>query len=399
MPDKAPTSREGGGAVPGQSTPQSMTTISTPPESGFSRDAAEHIPLQNSQPTVLFARLLIGLIVLICAEVFSGASLRAGLWSPWTLLVTYWLYFAHFFLFTTLAARTGRTSLSSLYLWGVLFGLYESWITKVIWHGYSGDGKLAMGHIGPYGFSEISMVFLFHPVVSFILPLTVACLICPPLRCIFPELRWFTGKSWGSRMVQSYLILSLAPVMAMNSGGLINLAVNLALAIIFVVALLRLARPALSSVEGRRIVVFGRRGFAGLCIYLAWLYGVGYVALRPEGLPTVSVQFFTFVFYGLAIAGLWLHRKRAPLDALDAPVERRELKLVTILFVTLLSIALVLSALVQNPVLYPPVVLNFVIWTPLGFVLTALSLAKGFRESWGTAKARHKTPMDEGTSE
>ena len=79
---------------------------------------------------MVFARILVGLIVLICAGVFSGASLRMGLWHPWTLLLTYWLYFAHFIFLTTLAVRTGRTSLSSLYLWGVLYGLYESWITR-----------------------------------------------------------------------------------------------------------------------------------------------------------------------------------------------------------------------------------------------------------------------------
>lgn len=358
-----------------------MTELPTQPESGVAKDASEDNPSKNSPSTVLSARLLIGLIVLICAEVFSGASLSAGLWSPWTLLVTYWLYFAHFFLFTTLAVRTGRTSLSCLYLWGVLFGLYESWITKVIWHGYSGDGKFAMGHIGPYGFSELSMVFLFHPVVSFILPLTVTCLIGPPLRQFFPDLRWFTGKSWGARIVQYYLIFSLAPVMAMNSGGLINLAANLAVAIILLLALLRLARPALSAADGRIIVVFGRRGLAGLCLYLALLYGVGYEFLRPEGLPSVSVQLLTFVFYGLAIAGLWLHGKRALPVPPEAPVERRELKLVTILFATLLAIALTLAALGHPAALYPPVVVNFVIWTPLGFVLTALSLAKGARES------------------
>jgi len=32
------------------------------------------------KPGVLAARLLIGLIVLICAEVFSGASIQIGLW-------------------------------------------------------------------------------------------------------------------------------------------------------------------------------------------------------------------------------------------------------------------------------------------------------------------------------
>jgi hypothetical protein len=275
----------------------------------FPNEAAEGILPEIRGAAVVFARLLVGLIVFICAEVFSGASLGMGLWHPWTLLLTYWLYFAHFFLLTTLAVRTGRTSLSSLYLWGVLFGLYESWITKVIWSGYNGDGKFAMGHIGPYGFSEISMVFIYHPVASFILPLAVACLLCPPLRRLFPDLAWFTRKTWGARIVQVYLVFSFAPTMAMNSGGTRNLALNLLFAIILLLALLRLARPALSSSDGRPIVAFGRRGFAGLCVYLALLYAVGYVALRPEGRPSVGVQLFTFVFYGLAIAGLWLHRK------------------------------------------------------------------------------------------
>ena len=358
-----------------------MRPVTTPPEPVLTKDASEGIPFGSLRSRVVFARLLIGFIVLICAEVLSGASLRIGLWHPWTVLVTYWLYFAHFFFLTTLAVRTGRTSLSSLYLWGVLFGLYESWITKVIWHGYGGDGKFVMGHIGPYGFSEISMVFLFHPVASFILPLTVTCLLCPSLRRWFPDLAWFTGRTRGARIIQVYLVLSFAPVMAINSGGPVNLAVNLAVAIILLLALLWLARPALSASNGRHIVVFGRRGFAGLCVYLALLYGVTYVALRPGGLPSVAVQLFTFVFYGLAIAGLWLHSRREPLAEAGAPPEKRELRLVGNLFVVLLALALALSALVRNPVLYRPIGLNFVIWTPLGFVLTALALAKGVREN------------------
>ena len=348
---------------------------------------AEFIAPENRGSAVVFARLLVGLIVLICAEVFSGASLRMGLWHPWTLLLTYWLYFAHFFLLTTLAVRTGRTTLSCLYLWGVLFGLYESWITKVIWSGYNGDGKFAMGHIGPYGFSEISMVFIYHPVASFILPLAVACLLCPSLRRLFPELAWFTGKTWGARIVQVYLVFSFAPTMAMNSGGPINLAANLAVAIILLLALLRLARPALSSSDGRPIVVFGRRGFAGLCIYLALLYGVAYVALRPEARPSVGVQLFTFVFYGLAIAGLWMHRKREPLPPeAGTPVEKRELRLLRGLFAVVLGLGLVLSPFRQSALLYPPLVLNFVTWSLLGFLLTALSLAKGVREFSSSAE-------------
>lgn len=357
------------------------------PELVLQANASPGILPEKAAPTVLFARLLIGLIVLICAEVFSGASLRMGLWHPWTILVTYWLYFAHFFFLTTLAVRTGRTSLSALYLWGVLFGLYESWITKVIWSGYNGDGKFAMGHIGPYGFHELGMVFIFHPVASLILPLTVTCLLCPLLRRLFPELAWLTGRTRGARIVQAYLVLCFAPVMALNSGGPINLAANLAVAITLLVVLLRLARPALGFPDGRRIVAFGRRGFAGLCVYLALLYGVTYFALRPEGRPSIGVQLFTLGFYGLPITGLWMHRKREPLPPASAPVEERELRLVTILFVVLLALALALSALAGKQVLYPLIAINSIVWTLSGFALTVLSLTRGIREWARTSEA------------
>jgi hypothetical protein len=239
--------------------------------------------LENPKSSVLFPRLLIGLIVLICAEIFSGASIQVGLWNPWTWIVTYWLYFAHFFFFTTLAVRTTKTSLSSLYLWGVLFGLYESWITKVIWYGYDGDGVFAMGSIGPYGYSEISMVFLFHPVMSFIFPLAVSCVIYPELRRWFPDLAWFTGRSNGARVIQIYLVITLATILGINSGGPINLVLNLAFLLILLFALSRLALP--TTHGGYSIIVFGSSGFASLCIYLVLLYGYLTLILDPKDYP------------------------------------------------------------------------------------------------------------------
>ena len=92
-------------AKPGEraSTPEGWETADlTSTDTGEKKDSPAGI-----RYGVVFPRLLIGLIVLICAEVFSGASLGIGLWNPWTLIVTYWLYFAHFFFFTTLAIRHG----------------------------------------------------------------------------------------------------------------------------------------------------------------------------------------------------------------------------------------------------------------------------------------------------
>ncbi len=330
-----------------------------------------------------FPRLLIGLVVLVTAEVFSGASVGPGLWSPWTWVVTYWLYFAHFFFFTTLAVRWGRTSLGALYLWGVLFGLYESWITKVIWHGYAGDGKFALGGLGPFGYSEISMVFLFHPVMSFLLPLAIACVWCPPLRRWFPDLAWFSGASRWARVARIYVVLSSATALGMNSGGPQNLYLNLAFLLLLLLLMNRVAAPGLAASDGRSLVVFGRRGFAGVCVYLVLLYGVTYVWLRPEGLPSVTVQLLTLAFYGVPIAGLRLFRRREPRPESSSTVEAAELWRVRVLFALVLAISLPLSLPSLKTFVLVTVAANFVVWTPLGLILTAFAWRTGWRE-WRT---------------
>jgi len=89
--------------------------------------------------------LLAGTLTMFFAEVCSGASV---MWfvTGWAWLLTFWLYLSHFVLLINLALRFKRTSLTSLYLWGVLFGLYESWITKVAWAGYIG-GQPILGTV------------------------------------------------------------------------------------------------------------------------------------------------------------------------------------------------------------------------------------------------------------
>jgi hypothetical protein len=353
--------------------------------------ASETVPAVSSgqatgqeppEPGVVFARLFIGVVVLIGAEKFSGASLPVGLWHPWTLLVTYWLYFAHFFFFTTVALYTGRASFSSLYLWGVLYGLYESWITKVIWSGYGSDGKYVLGRIGPFGFGELSMVFLFHPLMSFILPLAVACLLCPPLRRLFPDLAWFTGRTKGARAMLIYVVFSFSFVVGMNCGGPVNLALNLAFVLVVLLILFRLAKKEFAVPDGRSIVAFGQRGFVGLCLYLALLYEVTYSFLRPEGLPSIGAQLFTLTLYALTIFGLWLHRRQEPLPADAVVVEPGELRLVEAVFALVIGLGFVLSFFAKQPFIFRLVAVNMAAWTLLGFLLMGVALGKGARECW-----------------
>lgn len=335
--------------------------------------ASEKTNSGSSRTTLLAARLFAGLIVLICAEVLSGASLQMGLWHPWVWLVTYWLYFAHFFFFTSLAVRTGTVSLSSLYLWGVLFGLYESWITKVIWYGYSGNGSFGLGRIGPFGYSEISMVFFFHPVASFLLPLSIICVLSPAQRVLYPSLAWLTGTGKRERAIQTYCVVAFATTMGMNSGGTVNLIANIAFAALLLVFLAWRSGPALSAPGDPGLLVFGKKGIAGLGVYLLLLYGVTYVLLRAEGRPSIPGQLFTLVFYMLAIAGVLRHKRLGICASPPTGVEQREKELVKRLTGLTFGLALILSLLAGHPALAVAGTLHLLLWTPLGFLFAILA--------------------------
>ena len=123
-----------------------------------------------SQKIKLLMLLFSGLLSVFYAEVLAGSSI---LWflSPFGYIFLLPLYMFHLLVLYNLAVRFNRTSASSLYLFGVLFGLYETWVTKVAWAGFV-DGQPVLGT--PYGFAiaEMSIVtFFWHPFMSFLAPL------------------------------------------------------------------------------------------------------------------------------------------------------------------------------------------------------------------------------------
>ena len=335
-------------------------------------DARSHAA--TSRTALVSARLFVGLIVLVCAEGLSGASIRTGLWHPWTLLVTYWLYFAHFFFFTTLAIRTGKTSLPALYLWGVLFGLYETWITKVVWAGFEGDGHFSLGTIGPYGFAEISMVFLFHPLLSFLLPLCTLTVISPNCRGMFPELTAWMGDTRKARALRVYLVVMYTTFLSFISGGPINIAINVAVVVVAGWVLLRFGGNALSVESAESLLELRPKGFAAVCVYLALLYGLTYFYLRPEALPSASVQIATFVFYAAAILGLMCAPAARPRPA--PPMDTAEWSRGIRMLLTTLVCALLLSLLSGSPILAIAAVPHFILWTLLGFVLFGYAVVR-----------------------
>ena len=114
--------------------------------------------------------LNLGLLSTFFAEVISGSDLFP-FFHPWGILLVVPLYLLHTLIMITLVYRLGRPTLPALYFAGTLFGLYEAYITKVLWNPDWGEVfKLAEIAV----FEVLVLVFFWHTWMSFIFPLLAA---------------------------------------------------------------------------------------------------------------------------------------------------------------------------------------------------------------------------------
>ena len=113
--------------------------------------------------------LLLSLTSVFFAEVISGSS-KFFLYDVWGWIAVIPLYGLHtivlLYIITTYVGNK-KILFSTLYFAGVLFGLYEAYLTKVLWVGLTEDPIMFVG-ISVMDF--IVLVFLWHPIFSFIIP-------------------------------------------------------------------------------------------------------------------------------------------------------------------------------------------------------------------------------------
>lgn len=254
--------------------------------------------------------LLVGCLSMLYAELFSGAS-RLWVFDPWSLLMTFPLYLVHVVFFFNLALRTKKTSPVHLYLWGILFAMYESWITQVLWLGYNAQGPM-VGTILGIGIGEfVALVFFWHPVSSFMLPLLVFEMLTLSASSntieqrILPSHVPFLVKTKSNLKYIWILYVSGSLTMAVNYQGNVFLAVA-ALGVTYglIYLLYRKARQYHTfSVYSLRV---SKCGMTLMIIYLLILYsvmflGYGYYGGRISGLLPVVTTIVLYSVFGWII--------------------------------------------------------------------------------------------------
>lgn len=259
--------------------------------------------ITKSKVQVFLAALLIGCLSMLFAEVFSGAS-QTWFLTGWGWLLTLPLYLGHVLFFLWLALKLKRTSLSQLYLFGVVFGLYESWITKVLWAGYFNEAGPAVGTIAGLGISEFPiLVFFWHPIMSFIVPILVFEILTGHIFKEHANILRKSAKKTG--FIALFLVLVSTFIATGNSYDLVSANLSLIGTLLLVCGLHYVAKK-----PHVKLFEFGRIGSVTLIIYLLLLYISTFFLLLPERIPHTPMPYISIIIFYILLVLIIRKTKR-----------------------------------------------------------------------------------------
>ncbi|HHB81990.1 MAG TPA: hypothetical protein ENK61_00805 [Devosia sp.] len=255
---------------------------------------------------VLFL-LWVAFVAFALPEIIAGTG-AGWLVSPFVFILVIPLYASHFLFLTHIAVKTGRTSWPALYIFGLIFGLYETWVTKVIWSGYPGEEGFAMGTIGTIGtwfgvHETLGLVMFYHAVVSFLLPIVVLSTLFPGFGRHFPVGNWLLAKTrWGAAR-RTGLLLMLGIVSGFNMADVgLYLFTWVPALVVSALGYWGLSKTGMTAIEPvtRSAVTqpnLGRAGLGLTLVVLVLIYGITYGLILPENLPPKEAQFITLALY------------------------------------------------------------------------------------------------------
>jgi len=264
------------------------------------------LDLPHRDVRVLWPVLLIGCLSMFCGEVLIGSS-QAWFLSGWGLLMTFPLYLAHTLFFLWIALKLKKTTLPQLYFFGVIFALYESWVTKVLWAGYVGSLGPGMGTFLGIGVAEFPFLVLFwHPVISFILPILIFEIMTGK-ALVGHDL--ILRRSWRKTIAVAVFLFLISGFIVKGNGlsllqSLISVLGSLVLIIFFYKR---------SKNSDLKIFEFNKPVFLGMSVFLFLLYSISFFRFLPERTPQSSIAFFSIlVVYAFAFLLIYFSKKADP---------------------------------------------------------------------------------------
>lgn len=286
----------------------------TPPPAGGSAAGAP------STGTKLLFWFILSALSVFFAEVVSGSYPMAFLnpFNPadvWGYLVLMPLYGLHLLILASVVFWKGRPKFYALFLAGCIFGLYEAYITKVLWAPHWG----AVWTVGGVAVVELFVIALFwHPFMSFIIPLVAGEAVLTSSTEALDGMparmrRWLTSK----RIALVFILF--AAWAGTTHGGQAPFALHALLSSIvsagFLLGLVYLwKRTKAGRAYTLRSLLPSPRQAAVLLVPLLFIYFVFALGAFPELIPGVAGQAPIWALYGALFALLFLAIRRSGSD-------------------------------------------------------------------------------------
>ena len=332
--------------------------------------------------TSVMAILLFGILSMVFGQVFYGSS---PLWFldffGWSVLFP--LVWFQSLLLINIALYYERTSLTQLYLLGIIYGLYEAWITKVVWAGYLHNVPVFGTFLG-FAIAEFLIKVLFwHPVFSFIIPVIIFQIIIQETNKGEAAEIYTSHLRFMSNNIQNKVLLGVVVVIGalflikgLEGNALaILVAAGINFAFIFLLGYLTISlskRPL--SLDSLKV---GKRGLSIISIYLIAIYSISFLTVNEEMIASIGTILLTVVFYIIVLTMLFLTPRdlRTTIELPSGIIRFEQLTwaLVTFLMLSLTFALISIIAFIASSLFY--ILLIF-----LGPILFFLAIVQVFRK-------------------
>jgi hypothetical protein len=255
--------------------------------------------------------LIISMLSVFFAETISGSFIYP-FFSPWGILVLIPLYGLHTLVLAYIVFSFGKPRLYTLFIAGAIFGLYEAYITKVLWSPPWGaqifGGGVALVEL-------VVLVLWWHPWMAFIVPLFVSEAAISRSREIWGGLPVKVQRLFNSKKNVYIALVSFAAffgfMQSANTGSILN-AVSAPIAAFLIMALVWLFRNKTKGAEYNFMDLLpDKKEFLLLSGALIILYIILTLIIRPEEMPGIGPQLLIVLIYVFLFGLLYLSLKKS----------------------------------------------------------------------------------------
>ena len=265
--------------------------------------------------------MLLGVLSTAFAEVVSGSD-PFPFFRPWGVIVVTPLYTLHVLVLAGVLNRYRLWSWQGLCFAGALFGLYEAYITKVLWRPtWSPELVLRAWDVSwPH---TILLILWWHPLMAFIVPLCVAEILLTKSRrvvqCLPRRLRARLARH-SAPLLAAFFALACAMLTSAPASSAPQVLLSAGANCLLLTCLILMWRKFTKGIGYEMSQLLpGGRGLLFLSTLLLFFYAVTGAVLRPEAFPSLEGHLAIAALYALFIAALLRSRHFAVVDEEDSP--------------------------------------------------------------------------------